>query len=384
MWKLETASKEREIPCKKVISCTGLQDLDGTPVWVLNDQVHINERGKLIDPSCSPYIWINQLVENKLAARVDLSHSKKDQRKALKTLITALKSAYGDNTPAALLTLGAQVLCLHYESLHKFGKFSVPAAILFGKVNAGKSKATKAALSMLGIQECNYIGYATDSKTRSITSQTTLGVVFDDPKDANEISDKILYHFDMAKSCSQAATTVPRCTFLTSMNLDCLHKVLHLHPKYLSRVVLIPFPESATVSPLERWQKDQELSEAMDKANIASYQLIKMKKSLLCEEGKEQFSEILQKVSSVPNLSQRLYMSYSLLLFGTFELLKLAKVKEDYDDDIWKFFNETITPYIHQYQVVSEEDGSIADKSHRGVNDLFLEAVRGERKQTVS
>lgn len=231
MWKLETTSQEEEIPQKSVVTCTGLQELSEKPIWVLNEHVHISDKGKAVDPMDSPYIWIPQLLEKNLAAKINVCQSKKEQCRSLQNLIATIKNSYQQNTPAALLTLGAQVLCVHYESFHKIGKFSVPATVLFGKINCGKSKATKAALSMLGIQDCNYITYSTESKMRSLTSKTTLGVVLDDPKDANELSQKILYHFNLAKACSQTTTVLPKCTFIASMNFDCLDKLFRLHPK---------------------------------------------------------------------------------------------------------------------------------------------------------
>ena len=231
MWKLETTSQEAEIPQKSLVNCTGLQEFVDKPVWVLNERVHIDEKGEALDPMDSPYIWIHQLLDKNLAAKVLVCRNKIEQRRSLSNLISALKNCYQQNTPAALLTLGAQILCLHYESFHKIGKFLVPATVVFGKINCGKSLATKAALSMLGIQDSNYITFSTESKMRSLTSQTSLGVVLDDPKDANEISQKILYHFDLAKACNHTTTVLPKCTFITSMNFDCLDKLCRLHHK---------------------------------------------------------------------------------------------------------------------------------------------------------
>lgn len=90
----------------------------------------------------------------------------------------------------------------------------------------------------------------------------------------------------------------------------------------MSRMVLIPFPECPSVSPLERWKCDQELSQAMEDAHMASFLIVKMRNLLLSESGMEKFESVLSKVSSIEtiNLHQRLYMSYSLLLFTTFEV----------------------------------------------------------------
>jgi hypothetical protein len=86
-------------------------------------------------------------------------------------------------------------------------------------------------------------------------------------------------------------------------------------------VVLIPFSECPTISPSERWKFDRELSRAMEDAHKASFLLIKMKMELLSEGGMEIFESVLNKVSSIGNLNQRLYISYALLLFATFEVI---------------------------------------------------------------
>ena len=191
MKKLESYCKENgDLPKKFTVIRTGLQPVgkgSECGVWVFNQDIHINEHGRLINPVDSPYYWSEQL--NYLAAKNPATTKKKS---SLKKLVHSLKECYIDNTPAVLLTLGAQVLCLHYQELHSKGNFSVPAAVLIGKVNAGKSTACRAALSMLGIHQSNFITSITDSKAKALTNSTTLGVVFDDPKDALDIADKIL------------------------------------------------------------------------------------------------------------------------------------------------------------------------------------------------
>ena len=137
-----------------------------------------------MNPVDSPYYLSEQL--NYLAAKDPAT------RKEIITLETS-SLAHIDNTSAVLLTLSAQVLCLYYEELHSKGNFSVRATVLIGKVNAGKSTACCAALAI------HFITSITDSKAKALTNSTTLGVVFDDPKDALDIADKILHHFDVVK-----------------------------------------------------------------------------------------------------------------------------------------------------------------------------------------
>ena len=116
-----------------------------------NNSLHFTE--DVVDPEQSPYIWLanfargrpalnHQIPNNTFAATVVGTLFKK---KVLQSLITSLKSVFKDNFAAAVLTLGAQVMSIHYKLLNNKG-YDVPAAVLFNDVSQGKSTATKAAL----------------------------------------------------------------------------------------------------------------------------------------------------------------------------------------------------------------------------------------------
>ena len=128
------------------------------------------------------------------------------------------------NFPACLLVLGAEVLCVHYESVISVAS-QVPVAIVFGDVGQGKSRATRAALSLLGVQVANYFQEITDHRAHKLTSITTLGAVIDDPADHSCIADKITHHFERGTHGSAHVTYTPRTTFITSMNLKCLRQL---------------------------------------------------------------------------------------------------------------------------------------------------------------
>ena len=124
-----------------------------------------------------------------IAAKVNGSLSRKS---ALRKLVKQLKVTHEDNYPAAIITLGAQVMAVHYESLFEAG-YNVPATLLHGQISHGKSLATKAALSMLGVQDIHFLTKISDSKILQMTSATTLGLVIDGPSDIKEISEKIMF-----------------------------------------------------------------------------------------------------------------------------------------------------------------------------------------------
>ena len=79
------------------------------------------------------------------------------KRKYMQDLVLSLEECYQENTLAAILTLGKGVLCLHYKLLNLEAKLEVPATLLVGKVNLGKSRATSAALLLLGAYKCNFL-----------------------------------------------------------------------------------------------------------------------------------------------------------------------------------------------------------------------------------
>ena len=148
----------------------------------------------------------------------------RSRKKTGRALIRALHSCYTHNFPASLLVLGAEVLCLHYELLIQLTN-QVPVTIVFGDVGQGKSRATRAALSLLGVHHSNYFHELTDSRILKITSNTTLGVVIDDPTDAHSVAEKIVQHFEKSSHGSARMTFTPRTTFITSMNYRCLKQL---------------------------------------------------------------------------------------------------------------------------------------------------------------
>lgn len=229
MQKLESTLRENQLPHKRAVECIGLQSIAETPkTWVLNSQVHVDERGNTIDPDCSPYVWLGQFIEDDLASSAKL---RKKRRQPLQKLLESLKPCYQANSPAVLLTFGAQVLCLHYEGIHKDAKACVPAAVVFGDVSTGKSKATRASLALLGMEDANLLHSVSDTKAMKVTAKSTTGIVIDDPSDHSQIAEKILHQFEHGKSTTCSATYTPRCTFITSVNKECLERLASLPPR---------------------------------------------------------------------------------------------------------------------------------------------------------
>lgn len=148
---------------------------------------------------------------------------------SLLDLVQALARVYQQNHSAALVMLGGQVLCTHYESVMEMAS-QVPAVVAFGGIAMGKTKAAEAALSLLDLPPNRYkISKITDTQAIRLASQTTLGFLIDDPSDISEVSEKILLHFERGSVASCAATYQPRCTFMLTMNTQYLRELAQLH-----------------------------------------------------------------------------------------------------------------------------------------------------------
>ena len=68
----------------------------------------------------------------------------------------------------------------------------IPALLMvmsiYGQVCCGKTRATKAALSVAGTQNTNFFSIITDARTYRFAGMTTLGMVIDDPRKDRELA----------------------------------------------------------------------------------------------------------------------------------------------------------------------------------------------------
>ena len=224
---------------KHAANATGLQmktTACGKKLWVVNHLVYIDEDGELVDPNESPIVWLGRFFQSSESANQSVvgrpyilhqfaSIAKPElNASVLPDLIDALQSCYKRNFPACLLILGAYILCIHYEQVMDIAE-QVPAAVAFGSICHGKSRACRAALSTFGVQFANFVSKISDVQSLRRASTTTLGIVIDDPTSATEISKKVMAHFERGTSESCQAIHKPRTTFITTVNQDCLKGV---------------------------------------------------------------------------------------------------------------------------------------------------------------
>ena len=140
------------------------------------------------------------------------------------SIFQAMETCYERNFCSATLVLGSQLLCLHYETIKTHAN-GVPATIVFGDVQCGKTIATRASLSLLGIQDSHFLKHIPDMELLNITTKTTLGIVIDDPTNATMTREKIMLNFDGGKIESAGRMFKPHTTFITSVNKPCLESL---------------------------------------------------------------------------------------------------------------------------------------------------------------
>lgn len=88
----------------------------------------------------------------------------------------------------------------------------------------------------------------------------------------------------------------------------------------ICRVVFIPFALSqASLTPVKKWQRDSQLAKAIDSACAVALILMHLWKSLFNE---KEYSKVVSKVTALvpPSTSQKINVSYSLLLFATIKV----------------------------------------------------------------
>ena len=205
-------------------------------IWVMNGMVHIDEDGNLVKPEESPYLWLGDYgpgdIRGASPQTLATSVTTEQSSDALVDLFDALKQVHRHNFPAALMVLGSQILCTHYDAVMacEYGG-QVPVTIIFGQVGLGKSKAVEAAQSMMGLPKIYRPSKITDVFATRFATQTTLGYVIEDPSDPGQIAEKILVNFEKGTYLSSSSSLNPRCTFMTTMNMNCIASLSNMHKR---------------------------------------------------------------------------------------------------------------------------------------------------------
>lgn len=137
--------------------------------------------------------------------------------------ITTLEAYYAHNFAAAVFVLGGFVLEVHYESLiNQYG--CVPATIAYGNVQCGKSKATKAALSTVGLKDQKFSIKCPTQRPSNLLVKQQWGWCLMIQKIQNKLP-KNCVHFQKAHALPWHTSSRQGQHFLSSMNFKMLRKL---------------------------------------------------------------------------------------------------------------------------------------------------------------
>lgn len=203
-------------------------------IWVMSKEAHFDADGGAIMAKDSPYCWVSApgLPPLDHQCRIEPGGSTVQATLALNELVAALHAVHRENFPAALLMIGAQMLCMHYEHIYELAG-QVPASLAFGHVSLGKSCAASAAQSIIGLSSKYRIAKISDRQASKVASLSTLGFLLDDPSSPSEFAEKVLLHFEKGIQTTCAATYQPRCTFMVTMNMDCMEAFASMPKRWL-------------------------------------------------------------------------------------------------------------------------------------------------------
>lgn len=208
-----------ETDYKIAVEVVGRQSND---MWIMSKETHLSADGIAIAIKDSPYCWVTAPGLPPLDHQCNVKPGTTIEAiLAIKELVAASKHVYRQNFPAALLMMGAQMMCMHYEHIHELAG-QVPVSLAFGPVSLGKSLAATAAQSIIGLSGKYRMAKISDRQALRIASKSTLGFLLDDPSSPSEFAEKVLLHFEKGIQTSCSATYQPRCTFMATLNLNCI------------------------------------------------------------------------------------------------------------------------------------------------------------------
>ena len=185
-------------------------------------QLHLDDEGKEIDPDNHQTYFHIQQIEPRLLP--DIRTPYRPSLNGLKNLWEAVEISSQHNSAAALFTFGAVSMNMHFQTLVEL-KSGAPIVVLYGEPDVGKTTIANAAMSVLGIEACNFRGMRREYFIH-LASQTSLGLFYDDPN--NLIVD---CYIGITRGGFKRGLESPRCGFLLTCNftlgtiqrLDCIH-----------------------------------------------------------------------------------------------------------------------------------------------------------------
>ena len=180
-------------------------------------QLHMNEDGEVIDCDRHRIYFDKQHIEPRLLPVIPTPFS--PSLDALQDLWQALKCCAQHNKNAALFTLGAVAMNMHFQTLVEL-KGGAPVVVLYGEPDVGKTTIANAAMSIAGIEACSFRGMRREYFVH-LASLTSLGLLYDDPNKIQEVENIIIdFYNGMTRGSFKRGLETPQCGFMLSCNFS--------------------------------------------------------------------------------------------------------------------------------------------------------------------
>jgi hypothetical protein len=156
------------------------------PIWVINEDVQIDEDGQLVCPQVSGYVWLSEshIPEVRVSVCDTLPRIMLPLTSHPLDKVVRLVQCFKHNALSSLLTIAGCVMAFHSQQVQLTWS-GCPVIVSFGPPETGKSTAIVLGLSLIGIDECSkYISGSTAFFLERCCS-STLPFGIDDPPKPN-------------------------------------------------------------------------------------------------------------------------------------------------------------------------------------------------------
>ena len=177
----------------------------------------MDEEGDIINSGDHQIYLDNKQIEPRLQPILNSPYI--PSKDGLVNLWNSVEICAQHNSDAALFTFGAVAMNMHFQTLVDL-KGGSPVVVLYGEPDVGKTTIANAALSVLGIEACTFRGMRREYFGH-LASQTSLGLMYDDPNKVNEVENFIIdFYNQITRGSFERGLETPRCGFLLSCNFS--------------------------------------------------------------------------------------------------------------------------------------------------------------------
>ena len=221
---------------KRATECLGQQP--GSRIWVMNEEVHLDEDGQRIPVSDSEYIWLGAMITESClpnvapAADAAVIPLASPPKATLNRTLSSLQKAVDNNYIPAFFVIASAGMAVHYQTImDKYGMCPTPVAI--GCKNTGKSTAARTALALLGTPQF-FIREFSSVQTSMLSSRKSFPTVFDDPGELSKVKTLIDNTFNAGARTTARSTTVSCSTGIITLNYDRMKQLQASSPSIMT------------------------------------------------------------------------------------------------------------------------------------------------------